>query len=122
MASEFEGAEAGPSPRGWGALVEMDSPDTFNRTIPTRVGSTRKHDQPPNHRADHPHAVGSTQSSAGMMPCSADHPHAGGEHRVVLMATGNTNGPSPRGWGAQAFTVRGIVRTRTIPTRVGSTG
>ncbi len=92
---------AGPSPRGWGALVSKRTDRARLRTIPTRVGSTAKK---------------SPTSSA-----NTDHPHAGGEHHVEFPDNRVASGPSPRGWGAQTGQRNSQNIRRTIPTRVGST-
>src|SRR5665647_2023549 len=91
----------GPSPRGWGAPFQAEQYSSQERTIPTRVGSTR-----------------SRQRCSGLR---TDHPHAGGEHPAVRVVVGKSGGPSPRGWGAPIAVVRTTKRPRTIPTRVGST-
>ena len=69
----------GPSPRGWGELVEHAVPPVVIRTIPTRVGRTRS---------------GRTGASN-----TADHPHAGGENKMNYGTKVGDYGPSPRGWG-----------------------
>ena len=91
----------GPSPRGWGELVEGLHRNAEGRTIPTRVGRTLR-------------------TAADMAP-EADHPHAGGENRFSSDPTNRRPGPSPRGWGEQVPLAGDGKRQRTIPTRVGRT-
>ena len=62
-ADEIKGA--GPSPRGWGALVEAARPVSSPRTIPTRVGSTLLRRYLVRLRADHPHAGGEHSGLTG---------------------------------------------------------
>ena len=113
-----------------------------SRTIPTRVGKTRRSFGDHSWNADHPHAGGENvrpeivacrkpgpsprgwgkRSSPGF--CSAydtDHPHAGGENAFVIARLHVVYGPSPRGWGKRSASALVGMPSRTIPTRVGKT-
>ncbi len=91
----------GPSPRGWGEQPSRSAPLSIRRTIPTRVGRTRRK------RAS---AISTT-----------DHPHAGGENGAAAIPGTRARGPSPRGWGERRRVGRLGELNRTIPTRVGRT-
>ena len=114
-------SDRGPSPRGWGELV--DRPLVVRcRTIPTRVGRTGRSDQQIRSTTDHPHAGGENPLCTFHARCT-DHPHAGGENSLSGAAAsslytdhphaGGENayrrcrrtiiGPSPRGWGEQGI-------------------
>jgi hypothetical protein len=69
----------GPSPRGWGERHGDVTVAAGERTIPTRVGRTRRR-------------------ISYQLNCP-DHPHAGGENARNLIAQDQWDGPSPRGWG-----------------------
>ncbi len=71
------------------------------RSIPTRVGNTRKRHSPPRPRPVHPHACG----EYGRRRARPSWPY----------------GPSPRVWGIRATARRARGRCRSIPTRVGNT-
>ncbi len=92
---------SGPSPRVWGERVDATARWGVQRTIPTRVGRTERHEHFPDPRADHPHACG--ENSTGL-----------------TSSTGST-GPSPRVWGELACSMVVFMVLRTIPTRVGRT-
>ena len=94
-------ARGGPSPRAWGALLNVPFERSAGRTIPTCVGSTLR--------------IRMTASMA------SDHPHVRGEHGVPHHADLVEGGPSPRAWGALGAHVGGRQVGRTIPTCVGST-
>ncbi len=91
----------GPSPRGWGELDGAAHSIGRRRTIPTRVGRTRR-GTPPRRR-------------------STDHPHAGGENTPEPDGSYKDYGPSPRGWGEPVECCGARKTIRTIPTRVGRT-
>ena len=91
----------GPSPRGWGKRQRRRHPTICQRTIPTRVGKTRR--------------------LVACVPVNSDHPHAGGENVVPASGGGTVNGPSPRGWGKRDQRDNPGEAHRTIPTRVGKT-
>ena len=65
--------------------------------------------------------MGSTAAIHPRKCRNPDHPHAGGEHRRKFAHNWRGGGPSPRGWGARRRRRIGGHRSRTIPTRVGST-
>ncbi len=152
----------GPSPRGWGELLEHGLGQLVARTIPTRVGRTYPAHRPTCVTADHPHAggenfaggypfqpffgpsprgwgelsgddrsgelhrtiptrVGRTSRRAWPDSIPPDHPHAGGENSTTVGVLVMKAGPSPRGWGERSRHSAGLVRRRTIPTRVGRT-
>ncbi len=92
---------AGPSPRGWGELDLSDQQIALMRTIPTRVGRTK--------------------TATVTLNVFTDHPHAGGENDGRGKVSGNSRGPSPRGWGERPVVLSGSGDGRTIPTRVGRT-
>ena len=69
----------GPSPRGWGNLLNGAAQGTAKRAIPTWVGK-------------------SSHSSPDSMP-GTGHPHVGGEIKTRLFQEVPSRGPSPRGWG-----------------------
>ena len=92
----------GPSPREWGAFVNILGPSHVERTIPTRVGS-----------------IHASRIKRYALP---DHPHASGEHWSQSMRWANGAGPSPREWGACPAPGPTPTSLRTIPTRVGSMG
>ena len=94
-------ASPGPSPRGWGEPYTPIFNHSPHRTIPTRVGRTKK-----DTKCD-------KQSS--------DHPHAGGENHSTAVGISVVVGPSPRGWGERGAEVNDAFVHRTIPTRVGRT-
>ena len=52
----------GPSPRGWGELRWQLGEPVQSRTIPTRVGRTKRHLVCQTRAADHPHAGGENVS------------------------------------------------------------
>ncbi len=91
----------GPSPRGWGELLEAVIVILGTRTIPTRVGRTK--------------------SPAFRSAFTTDHPHAGGENRDGDAVCELDVGPSPRGWGERCRGSWPRRFRRTIPTRVGRT-
>ena len=116
------GSTAGPSPRGWGERNVRATMSEFSRTIPTRVGRTRRSTsqstntsgpsprgwgalvgpEPPHHRVRTiPTRVGRTHRGRATHDRRSDHPHAGGE---------NT-------WDGR----HDPLGLRTIPTRVGRT-
>ncbi len=95
------GVARGPSPRGWGERDDAVRQIRCQRTIPTRVGRT--------------------DAPIKSVSFTADHPHAGGENLPATPAARQTRGPSPRGWGEPARACAGLLRRRTIPTRVGRT-
>ncbi len=71
--------ERGPSPRAWGERTRAQSSMPRERTIPTRVGRTRR------------------RKSLRKTP--PDHPHARGENNIHRPVYPTTRGPSPRAWG-----------------------
>ncbi len=93
--------ERGPSPRAWGEHRVLRKSNGRVRTIPTRVGRTRR-TLPEWHR-------------------SADHPHARGENKHLLKYHVQRAGPSPRAWGEPPAPQADSSPPRTIPTRVGRT-
>ncbi len=97
----FGASGRGPSPRGWGEHSAAVAAGTYDRTIPTRVGRTRRHH---------------IQNFV-----TPDHPHAGGENLRRNSPPGISPGPSPRGWGEQLQPLDRRRLRRTIPTRVGRT-
>ncbi len=93
--------DAGPSPRAWGQRQRRGERLAGERSIPTRVGTTRSPRRPPRFRSVHPHARGDN--------CS------------VARTPSGLNGPSPRAWGQPPRPLRWLPRRRSIPTRVGTT-
>ena len=93
--------EGGPSPRVWGILRVRQRRPNDERSIPTRVGNTRR--SPP------PSAP------------SPVHPHACGEYLRRVDVQRYDCGPSPRVWGIPLATQKVQESTRSIPTRVGNT-
>ena len=91
--------EDGPSPRGWGNLVDAEPQMKTPRAIPTWVG-----------KSDHPYQI---------VALMKGHPHVGGEIAGVTVVRRVLAGPSPRGWGNRLRAGRGSVRRRAIPTWVG---
>ena len=93
----------GPSPRAWGFLVQTRCRLVRQRSIPTRVGISRR-----------------LPRACGLPPV---HPHARGDFFVFTVAVIVVFGPSPRAWGFRRLHRRRDRRVRSIPTRVGiSTG
>ncbi len=91
----------GPSPRGCGEPGASRDDRRQLRTIPTRVGRTKR-------------------LKIEVLDV-ADHPHAGGENANPCPFALNAGGPSPRGWGEHRRRSVSQARPRTIPTRVGRT-
>src|SRR3990172_4531559 len=93
---------SGSSPRAWGAFLLYGFVIVILRFIPTCVGSMIA---PP--RSRHTQSV---------------NPHVRGEHRVKADDGTEIFGSSPRAWGASEDLTAAQVRTRFIPTCVGSMG
>ncbi len=91
----------GPSPRVWGEPCFIRQSTVQTRTIPTRVGRTRRR----------------SRRCVGKM----DHPHACGENVCEYFFRCHFCGPSPRVWGEPWRGPGGCGCRRTIPTRVGRT-
>ena len=91
----------GPSPRGWGEHWFKTGGSISPRTIPTRVGRTKR--------------------LVVNVPVGPDHPHAGGENQPRQSGVLSLRGPSPRGWGERKMILLIMTPMRTIPTRVGRT-
>ncbi len=72
----------GPSPRAWGEHLLPSLVLGRFRTIPTRVGRTRR--------------------MSSRLICVPDHPHARGENRPRRTDERALRGPSPRAWGERA--------------------
>ncbi len=69
----------GPSPRVWGEPPSAPCGESGERTIPTRVGRTKR-------------------TAANQFDCT-DHPHACGENTWLKNMGARSAGPSPRVWG-----------------------
>ena len=95
------GTSTGSSPRGRGALADMDDRAGLVRIIPAWAGSTRA----------------PTLNGAG----DPDHPRVGGEHCVCGALRYWLNGSSPRGRGALELGRPGCAIGRIIPAWAGST-
>ncbi len=93
---------AGPSPRVWGLRPRWRDLTRRKRSIPTRVGTTPAWPTPTARPSVHPHACG-------------DYP-------VRRTKTGPHIGPSPRVWGLRNGSSFQAMHSRSIPTRVGTTG
>ncbi len=95
----WEFTATGPSPRGWGNLLDQAGVCGVVRAIPTRVGKSNQPPAPP--------------------PPDTGHPHAGGEIPDNSAVPQDGSGPSPRGWGNPDQLGNVCWRRRAIPTRVG---
>jgi len=92
--------ECGSSPHAWGAFRPRPASRRIPRFIPTCVGSM-------------------VSRAATPAPASV-HPHMRGEHLGQRHARRCQLGSSPHAWGAYSPRTRAGVRTRFIPTCVGS--
>ena len=90
----------GSSPRVWGQVSGVTNFLSGDRIIPTRVGTSVSCDNAVEWDKDHPHACGDKQSNPS--------------HRR------KTSGSSPRVWGQGTAPARAQMRSRIIPTRVGT--
>ena len=90
----------GSSPRVWGQVTSYSSASCPMGIIPTRVG---------------------TRALCGVSRIHAwDHPHACGDKRAVPRTRKTRIGSSPRVWGQAKIRSLNSLRSRIIPTRVGT--
>ena len=98
---EYQGPEAGSSPRTWGTRAAPLGTIAGRRFIPTHVGNT---------------VVQQALGHASMV-----HPHARGEHAAPTTNGVTASGSSPRTWGTHARHQFAAPYRRFIPTHVGNT-
>ena len=96
----YVGDGVGSSPRVWGQVEQLQYYTTKARIIPTRVGTREVLQLLGLHRRDHPHACGDKLICQGIFA--------------------NLKGSSPRVWGQVCTVFYCFVKSRIIPTRVGT--